>query len=96
MSVIAKGRVAAIHYVLRDDDGEVLDSSEGDEPLTYLHGADNVVTGLEEGLEGRSAGDEVTVVVPPDKGYGSAGNPQGGISGTDTLVFVVDILDARD
>jgi FKBP-type peptidyl-prolyl cis-trans isomerase SlyD len=70
VSVIAKDRVAAIHYVLRDDEGEVLDSSEGDEPLTYLHGADNIVTGLEEGLAGKAAGDEVTVVVSPEKGYG--------------------------
>ena len=52
------------------------------------------VAGWDEGLVGQPVGSQVLLVIPPDKGYGAAGSPQAGISGTDTLVFVVDILDA--
>ncbi|MGW4246158.1 FKBP-type peptidyl-prolyl cis-trans isomerase [Nocardia sp. NPDC004722] len=67
---IAADKVVSIEYTLTDDDGEVLDTSVGDEPLIYLHGAENIVDGLEKALEGRNAGDEVVVVVEPEDGYG--------------------------
>lgn len=72
MSKVEENKVILIHYTLTDDDGEVLDTSreEGGEPLPYLHGHQNIVPGLEEGLEGKSVGDKLTVVVPPEKGYG--------------------------
>ncbi|UFH53024.1 FKBP-type peptidyl-prolyl cis-trans isomerase [Spirosoma sp. KNUC1025] len=50
---ITKHKVAAIHYTLRDSKGNVLDSSQGRDPLYYLHGAHNLIPGMEEGLEGR-------------------------------------------
>ena len=53
-----------------------------------------MIAGWDEGLVGQTVGSQVLLVVPPDKGYGAAGQPNAGISGTDTLVFVVDILDA--
>ena len=53
-----------------------------------------VIPGWDNGLIGQTVGSRVLLVVPPDDGYGTAGNPQAGIKGTDTLVFVVDILDA--
>lgn len=62
--------VARFHYTLRNDSGEVLDSSEGQEPLAYLHGAGNIVSGLEEALAGKSEGDEFQVSVDPESGYG--------------------------
>ena len=62
--------VAAIRYTLRNDAGDVLDSSEGGEPLYYLHGENNLIPGMEEGLEGRQAGDQLNLVIPPEKGYG--------------------------
>jgi FKBP-type peptidyl-prolyl cis-trans isomerase SlyD len=67
---ISKHKVAAIHYTLTDDSGNVLDSSVGSEPLYYLHGEGNLIPGMEEGLEGHSAGDKVTIDVTPEKGYG--------------------------
>lgn len=67
---ISKHKVASIHYTLRDNDGQVIDSSEGREPLNYLHGAGNLIPGMEEGLEGKSKGDKFSLKVSPEKGYG--------------------------
>ena len=67
---IASAKVITIDYTLTAEDGEVLDSSEQDGPLTYLHGAGYIVPGLEAALEGKSAGDALKVVVPPADGYG--------------------------
>lgn len=67
---IADRCVVSFHYTLTDDAGEVLDSSSGRAPLAYLHGAGNIVPGLESALAGRSAGDSLKVSVPPEEGYG--------------------------
>ena len=67
---VTKNKVVSIDYTLKDDAGEVIDSSEGSEPLFYLHGFENIVPGLEAALEGRNAGDKVQVSVSPSEGYG--------------------------
>ena len=67
---ITKNKVAAIHYTLRDSNGTVLDSSQGRDPLYYLHGANNLIPGMEEGLEGRTKGEHLQLDVAPEKGYG--------------------------
>jgi FKBP-type peptidyl-prolyl cis-trans isomerase SlyD len=67
---ITAQRVVSIEYTLTSDAGEVIDSSAGRDPLTYLHGAGNIVPGLEKALEGKSAGDAIEVSVAPDEGYG--------------------------
>ncbi|GAA4417845.1 peptidylprolyl isomerase [Nibrella viscosa] len=67
---ISKHKVAGINYTLRDNDGNVLDSSEGRDPLYYLHGEGNLIPGMEEGLEGKEEGDKFELKVSPDKGYG--------------------------
>ena len=67
---IEKNKVVGIDYTLTDDKGKVLDSSEGLEPLCYLHGADNIITGLERALEGQEVGAELQVLVTPEDGYG--------------------------
>lgn len=67
---ITTNRVAHIHYTLKDDAGSVIDSSAGGEPLAYLHGAGNIVPGLEKALEGKEAGAKLSVKVAPDEGYG--------------------------
>ena len=67
---ITKNKVASIHYTLRDDQGTVIDSSSGREPLNYLHGAGNLIIGMEEGLEGKSKGDKFNLKIQPGKGYG--------------------------
>ena len=67
---VANNMVVTIDYTLTDNDGTVLDSSDGGEPLAYLHGQGNIIVGLEEALEGLSAGDAVDVTVLPEKAYG--------------------------
>jgi FKBP-type peptidyl-prolyl cis-trans isomerase SlyD len=75
---ITEGKVALIHYTLTNDQGEVLDSSDGREPLAYLHGAGNIVPGLERELEGKTVGATFQVNVSPEDGYGQReGKPQG-------------------
>ncbi len=69
MTTIAKDQVVSFHYTLTGENGEILDKSEG-EPLVYLHGAHNIIPGLERALEGKSVGDKVQVTVQPEDGYG--------------------------
>lgn len=68
--MIKQNSVVSMHYTLKDAQGEVLDSSEGQEPLTYLHGAGNIIVGLEEQLLDKKVGDQVNAVVSAEKGYG--------------------------
>lgn len=68
---IAKHTVVSFDYTLKDKDGKILDSSEGREPLEYLHGAGNIIPGLEKEMEGLSAGDKKHVEVAPEEGYGA-------------------------
>jgi len=68
--VIAPDKVVLIHYTLTDEAGKVLDSSSGGEPLAYLHGQGNIISGLESALNGRQAGDKLNVRVEPADGYG--------------------------
>ncbi len=67
---ITKNKVASIHYTLRNLEGTVLDSSSGRDPLHYLHGAGNLIMGMEEGLEGKKKGDKLNLNILPEKGYG--------------------------
>ena len=67
---ITKDKVATIDYTLKNDAGDVLDTSDGGQPLSYLHGARNIIPGLESALEGQSPGDELAVSVPPEQAYG--------------------------
>jgi FKBP-type peptidyl-prolyl cis-trans isomerase SlyD len=67
---IEDNRAVSIHYQLTGDGGEVIDSSTGREPPVYLHGARNLIPGLERALTGRTVGDRLQVVVQPKDGYG--------------------------
>jgi len=67
---IAQDKVVLIHYTLKNDAGETLDSSWGGEPLAYIHGQGNLVAGLEKALEGKQSGDKLSVKVEPTEGYG--------------------------
>jgi FKBP-type peptidyl-prolyl cis-trans isomerase SlyD len=67
---IAQDKVVLIHYTLRNDSGEVIDSSSGGDALAYLHGQGNIIPGLEKALEGKQAGDRLSVKVEPAEGYG--------------------------
>lgn len=69
MTTIQKDHVALFHYRLTDSAGTELDKSN-DEPLAYLHGASNIIPGLEKQLEGKQAGDKLTAKVEPSEAYG--------------------------
>jgi FKBP-type peptidyl-prolyl cis-trans isomerase len=76
---------------------KVFDSSWSDgSPFGFVIGAspEQVIPGWDTGLEGQTVGSRVMLVIPPKDGYGTSGYSASGITGTDTLVFVVDIIDA--
>ena len=68
--MIEKDKVVQFHYVLEDDQGNLIEDSHKGEPMAYLHGADNIIPGLEKALAGHDAGDSVDVTVSPEQGYG--------------------------
>ena len=63
--------VVTFHYALSDESGQPIESSRGGEPLTVLLGHGGLVEGVEQALMGRSAGENFSVVVPPERGYGA-------------------------
>ncbi len=68
--IIQNDKVVTMHYHLTNADGEVLDSSRESEPLTYLHGAGNIVPGLERALTSLDVGATTTVQLSPSEAYG--------------------------
>lgn len=67
---IAKNKVVALSYTLKDPDGNLLDQSDKETPFNYLHGANNIIPGLETALEGKAQGDKMSVSIDPQDGYG--------------------------
>lgn len=67
---VANDCVVSIHYTLTDDEGNVIDSSRNSDPLNYLHGAGNIIPGLERELAGCEIGTQKQVKVQPSDGYG--------------------------
>jgi FKBP-type peptidyl-prolyl cis-trans isomerase SlyD len=68
--VIDTNTVVSIHYALADDAGNAIESSRESEPLSYLHGNNNLIPGLENALSGKATGDTLTVTVAPADAYG--------------------------
>ncbi len=66
---IAEQKVVTLDYILKDDAGTVIDQSQNGQ-FVYLHGAFNIVPGLEKALDGKTSGDQVSVSVSPEDGYG--------------------------
>jgi FKBP-type peptidyl-prolyl cis-trans isomerase len=93
---VGKGKLVVAEYEgLTWRTGKVFDSSwQRGAPAAFPIGTGKVIPGWDQGLTGQRIGSRVLLVVPPAQGYGSQGNPQAGITGTDTLVFVVDIVAA--
>ena len=67
---IDKDTVVSFHYTLKDTEGEEMESSRDRDPMTYLHGSNGIIVGLEKALQGREAGDTFEVTVGPDEAYG--------------------------
>lgn len=68
--VIEDTRIVSIHYTLKNEEGEVLSESPEEEPLTYMHGTQSIIPGLEKELTGRKSQEEFSVQVEPEEGYG--------------------------
>ena len=67
---VADDRVVSFHFTLTDAEGEIIDSSAGQPPLTYLHGRGHLISGIEQALAGKIAGDQFTLTLPPEEAYG--------------------------
>jgi peptidylprolyl isomerase len=94
--VVTAGQTINVHYTgVLWRTGKQFDSSwKRGKSINFGIGTGDVIAGWDEGLVGQTVGSQVLLVIPPDKGYGESGQPAAGIEGTDTLVFVVDILGA--
>ena len=67
---IKDGCVVAMHYKLTNDQGEILDSSEGRDTLKFLQGAHNIIPGLEKAMEGKKVGDAFEAIIEAEDAYG--------------------------
>ncbi len=67
---ISKDKVVQFHYTIKEADGTVLESSNGEHPAAYLHGHNNMMPGIEEALEGKAKGDTFEVTLTADKTFG--------------------------
>jgi FKBP-type peptidyl-prolyl cis-trans isomerase SlyD len=68
--MIKKGKVVEMHYSLKNNAGELIDSSEKKDPMPFLQGYGNIIPGLESALEGKKVGDELKISVEAKDAYG--------------------------
>ncbi|HEY7713292.1 MAG TPA: peptidylprolyl isomerase [Candidatus Binatia bacterium] len=74
--MVRNGSIVSFEYTLSDDNGEVLQSNKGKEPVTYTHGKQEIIPGLEKGLSQMEINEEKTIRVTPDDAYGPV-DPEG-------------------
>ena len=76
--IAEKDKVVTFHYTLKNAEGEQMETSRDKQPMSYLHGANNIIKGLEKAMEGRAVNDEFSVTVEPEEAYGvrNEGNVQ--------------------
>ena len=68
--IVEKSKVVSFHYTLKNEAGEELETSRDKQAMSYLHGANNIIPGLENAMAGREAGDAFSVTVAPEEAYG--------------------------
>jgi len=68
--IAEKDKVVTFHYLLKNTDGEEMESSKDRDPMSYLHGANNIIRGLEQAMQGHASGDKFSVTVEPEEAYG--------------------------
>jgi FKBP-type peptidyl-prolyl cis-trans isomerase SlyD len=68
--IAEKDKVVTFHYTLKNEAGEQMESSRESDPMTYLHGANNIITGLEKAMEGHAIRDEFSATLEPEEAYG--------------------------
>ena len=90
---VQSGREIEVNYHGQVWGGGIFDSSfQRGAPTSFPIGVGMVIKGWDQGIVGKNVGSRLLISIPPEKGYGTNGNPRAGIAGTDTLVFVVDIV----
>jgi FKBP-type peptidyl-prolyl cis-trans isomerase SlyD len=67
---VEKNKVVSLHYVMKNEEGQILQDNQGYMPASYLHGHGNILSGLEHVLEGMGVEQEMEVVVPPEEAFG--------------------------
>lgn len=87
---ISANKVVTLDYTLTDDNGEILDQSS-DGQFAYLHGANNIIPGLENALTGKAEGDSLTVKIDPAQGYGARDESLSQIVGLDMFESPDDV-----
>jgi len=70
MTIIDRNTVVSFHYTVSSLDGDIINTSEGDGPSSYLHGYGNIASFLEKEFTGKKGAERFTVILPPDEGYG--------------------------
>jgi FKBP-type peptidyl-prolyl cis-trans isomerase 2 len=68
---VSNGKVISLEYTLKLEDGQVVDTNVGEDPLTYTHGANQIIRGVEAAVEGMEVGQAKQAIVPPTQGYGN-------------------------
>ncbi|TAN46718.1 MAG: peptidylprolyl isomerase [Methylococcaceae bacterium] len=88
---IAARKVVSLHYTLRGEEGDLIDQATPEEPFFYIHGVGNIIPGLEKALDGKSAGDKLSVSIPPEDAYGLHDKEQVQIAPRSAFYGVTDI-----
>lgn len=94
---IGQHKVVMMHYKLTDKDGTTIDSSEGRDPLAYIHGIGALVPGLEAEIEGKSKGDQFKAVIAPEHAYGNRNEtlirvvPKSGFQGDEEMTIGMQV-----
>jgi len=68
--IVEKDKAVSFHYTLKNAEGEQMETSREKDPMSYLHGANNIIPGLEKAMEGHAVSDEFSVTVEPEEAYG--------------------------
>jgi FKBP-type peptidyl-prolyl cis-trans isomerase SlyD len=68
--IVEKDKAVSFHYTLKNAEGEQMETSREKDPMSYLHGANNIIAGLEKAMEGHAVNDEFSVTVEPEEAYG--------------------------
>ncbi len=68
--IVEKDKAVSFHYTLKNAEGEQMETSRDKDPMSYLHGANNIIPGLEKAMEGHAINDEFSVTVEPEEAYG--------------------------
>lgn len=68
--IVEKNKVVSFHYTLKNSDGAEMESSREKDAMNYLHGANNIIPGLEKAMEGHETGDEFSATIEPEEAYG--------------------------